>query len=138
MTPEQRTKQELQAIFDRGDITFRKLTKGDKPYKFTCWADDEHGQHCLYYQFEAGGDEQPDHKKRVPLHELYMALRECASGTPLSRNRFKQICTVAQSAGPCGFAVAGRCLEKLGVARFDEVEREFVIIDKRRAQELLD
>jgi hypothetical protein len=137
MTVEQRIKQELQTIFDRGETVFRKLTKSDEPYRFTQWADDKHGQHCLYYQFASRHGKRPDNKKRVPLSELRRALYECLKSEVFRRDMFKRACPVAQSAGPCGFAVTGGCLEKLGVARYNDAEHEFTLIDRRRAQELL-
>jgi hypothetical protein len=137
MTAEQRIKQELQSIFDRGDIIFRKLTKGAKPYRFTRWADDEHGQHCLYYQFASRDETKPDNQKRVPLSELHKALNECLKSEVLRRDMIERVCPIAQSAGPCGFAVTGGCLEKLGVARYADVEHEFRLVNKLHAQELL-
>lgn len=137
MTPEERIKQTLDALFAQGQTEFRKLTKGDKPYRFTRWADDSDGRLCLYYQFAGDGEEQPDHKKRVPLSELRRALNECLKSEVFRRDMFERVCPVAQSAGPCGFAVTGGCLEKLGMARHDDVEHEFTLTNKQRAQELL-
>lgn len=137
MTSEERIKQALETLFTQGQTEFRKLTKSDEPYKFTRWADDEHGKHCLYYQFASREETKPDFKKRVPLSELRRALNECLKSEVFRRDMFERVCPVAQSAGSCGYAVTGGCLEKIGVARYDDVEHEFTLTNKQHAQELL-
>jgi hypothetical protein len=136
VSAQDRIKNTLDELFARGRDVFPKLTKSDEPYRFTCWGTDNHGQMCLYYRFANRDPNKGDHKKRVPLYELVKALRECLSSGTLTRKAFERVCPVAQSAGGCGFAVTGGCLELLGVARYSG-EDGFVLEDRAIARRLL-
>jgi len=126
----------LEAQFATGKIFFDKLREKGEPYRFERWDVDTNGKLCMYYSFASrGGDRR--NEKRIPLPELVAALDVLARTGALTRPVFKATCPVAQSAGPCGFAVAGRCLELLGVANYAGSRFGFRLVDKDRALGLL-
>lgn len=94
--------------------TFAKLNYGE-PYHFDSWKKDRAGSPSLYYWFTAR-DGLKKNKKRVPVSEIGAALRQLQNAGVLKRGTFQSVCRVAESDGPCGFAVIGRILEALGVA----------------------
>jgi hypothetical protein len=75
-------------------------------------------------------------KKRVPVSEIRAVLRELLSSGLLTKQTFKDLCPVAQSAGPCGFAVVGRIFEAFGVAAYS-TRGEFELTDAGAATTLL-
>jgi hypothetical protein len=113
---------------------FQKLTAGD-PYRFESWSIDRYGAACMYYWFKSK-DESRENHKRTPVSELRTALQHLQATGTLDRTAFKTNCPVSQSAGPCGFAVAGRILEALGVARYSGRDG-FILIDARKAESFL-
>jgi hypothetical protein len=114
--------------------TFAKLQHG-KPYHFDSWANDSTDTPCLYYWFIAR-DGVRKNKKRVPVSEIGVALQRLRSDGVLSRETFKKVCPVAESAGPCGFAVVGRMFEALGVAVYSGSDG-FKLTDADKARKLL-
>jgi hypothetical protein len=137
MSAAENIKRELDMCFAQGKRTFAKLRKNIMPYRFDDWGTDEYSYVCLYYFIGARKPEKRDNKKRVPLDELVAALSECLDNGVLTREAFEERCPIAQSAGGCGFAVTGRCLELLGVARYGGQGKGFVLTDKARASDLL-
>jgi hypothetical protein len=116
--------------------TFAKLEHGE-PYHFDCWRDDHAGSPCLYYWF-FGHDGVKRNKKRGPVAEIGAALRRLRNARVLSREMFQEVCPIAESAGPCGFAVVGRIFEGLHVAAYLGRGTGFRLIDADRATKLLE
>jgi hypothetical protein len=131
MKAQDRVKADLDQLFVGGRDRFAKLRGRGEPYRFDKWKHDDHGQLCLYYTFDS-------HQKRVPLDEFVVAIRSCVQNGVLTRDAFRRECVIAESAGPCGFAVTGRCLELLGVARYEAHGLGFRLTDKARALQLLE
>ena len=127
----------LEPLLEQAGGEFRKLTKDDEPYYFVEWALDGNQQRCLYYGFAARDASKRDHEKRVPLSELANAIAMCARKGKFERADFDDCCSVAKSAGPCGFAIVGRSMEFLGVAEHDPDGHCFTLISSERAAELL-
>lgn len=96
--------------------TFAKLHRGS-PYHFDRWGVDRAGSPCLYYWFMAR-DGVKRNKKRLPVSEIRAAVCQLRSAGVLNRKTFPKVCPVAESDGPCGFAVVGRILEALQVAAY--------------------
>jgi hypothetical protein len=120
----------LDSQFQQGRRRFAKLQERGEPYLFDGWRTDYTGALCLYYTFSG-------HTKRVPLHELVAALQKLLEKGELSRADFRRACPVAESAGPCGFAVTGRSFERLGIARYEGQGMGFLLKNRERAEELL-
>jgi hypothetical protein len=114
--------------------TFAKLTSGE-PYHFDRWEKDKTGLPCLYYWFIARNG-VCKHWKRIPISEIHAALCQLQSDGHLNREIFKTVCPVSESAGPCGFAVAGRILEALQVAVYAG-HGEFKLTNAKLAVSLL-
>jgi putative transcriptional regulator len=115
--------------------TFAKLRHGE-PYHFGSWKNDNADTPCLYYWFMArNGVTKND--KRVPVSEIGSALQRLRDAGVLSREMFAKVCPVAESAGPCGFAVVGRIFEALGVAVYSG-RGGFELTNADKAQKLLD
>jgi len=128
--------QTLQTLLNPGKTTFAKLQGHGVPYTFERWHTDSDGNLCLYYSFpDRRGIER--HTKRVPLAELARALKVCMDQGVLTREAFEGNCPIAQSSGPCGFAVTGRCLELLSVARYRGQGAGFKLINRLHAMELI-
>lgn len=115
---------------------FAKLTEHGEAYNFDRWNEDRAGSLCLYYWFPARIGVKRN-KKRVPVSEVRAALRELRSTGVLTREAFQKACPVAESAGPCGFAVVGRILEALRVAIYSG-RNGFNLIDADEATNLLE
>ena len=115
--------------------TFAKLEHGE-PYHFDSWATDNTNTPCLYYWFMARNG-VTKRKKRVPVYEIGVALRRLLGDGMLRSDRFREVCPVAESDGPCGFAVVGRIFEALDVAAYAGRRRGFRLTDAQRAQKLL-
>jgi hypothetical protein len=94
---------------------FPKLQHGE-PYHFDSWSHDRNGMLCLYYWF----DGVKQHKKRIPVSEITAAVQRLRDDRAIKRDTFKEVCPVAESAGPCGFTVVGRIFEALGVAVYSQ------------------
>jgi hypothetical protein len=116
---------------------FTKLSKVDDPYYFVAWDIDDNGRLCLYYGITARAPEARDNVKRVPLSEIANAITICRSKRRFDRSDFEAVCSVAAAAGPCGFAVVGRCMELLSIAFYDIDEHVFALSNPDRATELL-
>jgi hypothetical protein len=112
---------------------FNKLTEGE-PYRFDSWRADREGRPCLYYSFNSR-DGCRTNRKRVPILEIAAALGHLRRTGRLRRSEFPDVCPIAESAGPCGFAVVGRTLEALGVARYGRAD--FCLTDATKADSLL-
>ena len=136
MSASDSVRRSLNLSFDSGKSTFAKLQKRGAPYRFERWDEDSDGELCLYYSFPSR-DTLKLYTKRIPLVELVDALRECINTGYLTRDGFIRVCPKAQSAGECGFAVTGRCLELLGVAKYGGRGNGFILTDKDRASTLL-
>src|SRR5579884_2181743 len=109
---------------------FPKLRSGS-PYTFDHWADD-----TLYYRVS----KRPDgywNCKRLPLTELRTALAYMRATAYLDRAGFAQSCPIAHRDGDCGFCVAGRLLERLGLARYSGQGNRFDLTDAAKADDLL-
>ena len=104
---------------------FKKLEAGD-PYHFCKWAEDRFGAACMYYWFTSGDGSKKNHK-RVLVSEVRSALQHLRTTGALDRKAFRTLCAISESAGPCGFAVAGRMLEALGVARYSGRDAGFIL-----------
>lgn len=127
---------ELRANLHSGTTIFAKLKEEGEPYKFERFALDRYGRDCIYYGFHLRDGRSV--KRRVPLDELVAALKVLSSSGSLSRQDFRRICPVAESAGPSGYAVAGRILELLGVAQYDGHGQGFRLVNRDRALALSD
>lgn len=127
----------LNQKFLSGETEFRKLTKEDMPYYFLEWNIAVNQRLCLYYGFSSRDQTKPDNEKRVPLSELVGAINVCATTGQFNRSQFESVCSVAHSAGDCGYTVVGRCMQLLGIAHYNEDGRYFVVTDKTRALELV-
>jgi hypothetical protein len=127
----------LDELFRKGHVQFRKLRGAGPPYKFWKWATDRSNALCLYYEFPSRNGKTTN-RKRVPVDEILAALREIVSEGCLTRKAFRNLCPVAESAGPCGFAVVGGCLELLGIARQSGRQGAFELTDRKRAHRLLE
>ena len=127
--------QEIRGILLANCTTFDKLTGDREPYLFERIAVDTKGMECVYYSFHLR-DGKPV-EKRIPLKELIAALRVLTDQGSMTRADFDAVCPIAQSAGPCGFAVTGRILEYLGVARYAGRGEGFHLVDRDRAGEFL-
>jgi hypothetical protein len=114
--------------------TFEKL-EGGEPYHFDRWTDDMSGLPCLYYRFKSR-DGAKQNKKRIPVREIITALRELQRAGVLDRQAFERVCPIAK-AGPCGFAVVGRILEKLHAASYTG-SNGFSLTDANEASRLLE
>lgn len=114
---------------------FAKLGRGE-PYHFDHWADDRSGSECLYYWFTAR-DGVKKNTKRIPVSEIRAALHQLRTAGVLTRVTFQIVCPVSQACGPCGFAVVGRILEALIVARYTNTA-EFSLTNAARACSLLE
>lgn len=136
-SPQDRIRNRLDWLFRQGRGVFPKLTKSEAPYRFAGWrADDDH-RRCLYYEFDANDPEADDHEKRVPLEELVAAIEASVSAGYFDRQAFFGACPVARSAGDCGYAVTGRCLELLEVAEHVKEQHLFRLTNEVRARLLL-
>jgi hypothetical protein len=114
--------------------TFAKLQHGES-YHFDCWKNDRVGWPCLYYWFIAR-DGVRKNKKRLPVSEIRAALHQLRRVGVLSRETFREVCPIAESAGPCGFAVVGRILEALHVAVYSSHDG-FKLTNAKEATNLL-
>jgi hypothetical protein len=123
----------LEELFPGKLSEFKKLTGGE-PYRFDSWQTDTGGRPCLYYAFSSR-DGRRTNTKRASIPEIAAALEHLRRTGHLRRSEFPDVCPVAQSAGPCGFAVVGRVLEALGVARY--VRGAFCLSDATKAGSLL-
>jgi hypothetical protein len=112
--------------------TFAKFKHGT-PYHFDSWKNDRGGAPCLYYWFM--GD-VVKYRKRVPVSEIRAALHQLRSVGVLSREAFRKVCPIAESAGPCGFAVVGRILESLHIAIYSGQDG-FKLTNAKEATNLL-
>ena len=106
----------IQAIVPKQYSQFPKLG-GGSPYHFASWNNDNRNVLCLYYWFWDKGKAYKN-KKRVPLTEIVAAAKQYRVQGKFDRVIFNTHCPVAASDGPCGFAVIGRCLEFLGIAKY--------------------
>ena len=106
----------IQALVPKQYSQFPKLSGGGS-YHFFSWDKDRRGALCLYYWF---WDRNKAYKntKRIPLSEIVTTAQICLAGGTFDRHTFQKRCPVAASDGPCGFAVIGRCLEFLGIAKY--------------------
>ena len=112
--------------------TFAKLTNRGEPYSFDHWTADFGG--CLYYRFPSR-DGNRWNRKRVPVLEIRAALEELIRDGGFTRAAFQKLCAISSSDGPCGFAVIGRILEALNVARYTSAG--FRLTDANQAHALL-
>jgi hypothetical protein len=103
---------------------FPKLEAG-QPYHFDHWGDDRSGSACLYYWFDSRNGNSRNNK-RVVVSELEGALQHLMNTGAFDRDSFRTLCPESQSSGGCGFAVAGRIFEALGVATYSGREKGFV------------
>jgi hypothetical protein len=108
---------------------FKKLEAGN-PYHFDRWDDG-----CMYYWF---GSTSKPHKKRVFVSEAFSALQHLRTTGAFDRNSFPTLCPKSESDGGCGFAVAGRILEALGVAKYSGRRAGFTLTDPVKATSLLE
>jgi hypothetical protein len=115
---------------------FKKLEVGD-PYHFDHWANDRSGATCMYYWFSSRTGSKKN-CKRVLVSEVRTALKHLRTTGALDRKSFRILCPISESAGPCGFAVAGRMLEELGVATYSNRHVGFTLTDRVKAASLLD
>jgi hypothetical protein len=92
---------------------FDKLNHG-VPYLFDRWNDLD-GSLCLYYRVKARNGVKKN-KKRLPVAEIRAALHQLETAGVFTRESYRRICPIAETDGPCGFAVLGRILEALHVA----------------------
>jgi len=137
MSLSRRLQAELEPELKRANWEFKKLTKDEIPYYFVHYDLDDNFQLCLYYGIEARRVDGRDNVKRVPLSELANAITVCAQTGRFDRVIFEDCCSVARSAGQCGFAVVGRCMELLGVAEYVGEEHQFRLVSAMRAKGLL-
>jgi hypothetical protein len=107
----------IQALVPRVHSKFKKLKRGKDPYHFLCWANDTQGKYCLKYWFW-DKKKHSQNKKRVPLAEIIAAAKMCRTQGMFDRHTFQVHCPVSASDGSCGFAVIGRCLEFLNIAKY--------------------
>ncbi len=117
----------LDRFFKDGKIYFPKLQGGGSPYRFERWDRDKSGTICLYYSF-LSSDVKTRHEKRIPLEELAGAVETLTARGLLTRSLFEEICPIAQSAGLCGYAVVGWCLEMLGIAEYKGTAQGFRLV----------
>jgi hypothetical protein len=132
--PQDRVHQRLNLLFQQGKGVFSKLTSSEAPYRFVDWQLDKAHRRCLYYEFDANDPTADDHEKRVPVEELVAAIGACATHGFFDRALFAKSCPVAKSAGDCGFAVTGRCLELLEVAEYAPDKHFFKLTNEARAK----
>lgn len=104
-------KARIKSIVPNPHSKFPKLQGGD-PYYFLDWKKG----YFRYWFWNSG--KTYENIKRVPLAELEAAARECLARGIFDRDTFRTHCPVSASDGPCGFAVIGRCLEFLGIAKY--------------------
>jgi hypothetical protein len=135
MSRAQKLQESLEPLLEQAGWEFRKLTKDDQPYYFVEWAFDNNQWRCLYYGFAARDQGKRDNEKRVPLNELAKGIGICAHRGKFERSDFNEYCTVAKSAGPCGYTVIGRCLELLGVAEYDSDDHCFTLVSPQCASD---
>ena len=121
---------QLQDIVPAKISEFRKLEKGE-PYHFDRWEKDSDGRPCLYYWFNSR-DRNKRNVKRVPVFEFCAVLDHIRQNGAFTRSDYQELCPVAQSAGPCGYAVIGRLLEALGAAQYQGRINGFVRNHSRR------
>jgi len=115
---------------------FPKLEAGD-PYHFDHWAEDSAGAACIYYWFTSR-DGNKRNQKRVPVSEVRAALQHLRATGALDRGSFRTRCPISHKSGPCGFAIVGRILEALGVARYSGRDVGFTLTDPVKALSLLE
>lgn len=115
--------------------TFPKLEKGD-PYHFDHWGKDTNGEDCLYYWFW-NKDQTKKNKKRVVISEIDALIENKISNGHISRDDFKKLCPISESAGSCGYTVVGRMLEYLEIAKYLGRGSGFEITDHKLAKSLL-
>ena len=127
--------QHLREIIPNTNSTFPKLESGD-PYYFDHFGTDLNKEMCLYYWFW-NRNRTKKNKKRIVLSEIEELIRNCLTGGYITREDFRNCCPISESAGPCGFAVAGRILEYIGIAQYLGREFGFEIIDRDLAKSLL-
>lgn len=127
--------QRLREIIPNTISKFPKLESGD-PYYFDHWDIDLNNEMCLYYWFW-NKNRTKKNKKRVVISEIKELIRNCLTRGQITNEDFKNYCPVSESAGPCGFAVTGRLLEYLSIARYLGRGLGFEIIDKDLARSLI-
>jgi hypothetical protein len=111
--------------------TFAKLTERGEPYYFDHWTADFV---CLYYWFSSR-DRTRRNRKRVPVSEIRAALEQLIRDGAFTRAAFESLCAISTRDGGCGFAVIGRILEALNVARYSRPV--FRLTDADQARVLL-
>lgn len=127
--------QSLKKIIPNTYSTFPKLERGD-PYNFNRWDLDINGDLCLYYWFW-NKNQTKKNKKRVVISEMEELIRNSLKKGYINREDFQNCCPISESAGPCGFAVVGRMLEYLDIAK--HLGRVgFEITDEKLAESLLE
>ncbi|MDY6931482.1 MAG: hypothetical protein SVJ22_06170 [Halobacteriota archaeon] len=115
--------------------TFPKLEKGD-PYHFDHWGKDTNGEDCLYYWFW-NKDQTKKNRKRVVILEIDNLIKNKISNGHISREDFKRLCPISESAGSCGYTVVGRILEYLEIAKYLGRGSGFEITDHKLAESLI-
>jgi hypothetical protein len=71
--------------------------------------------------------------KRVFVSEVHTALKHLRTTGALDRRSFQTLCPKSERDSGCGFAVAGRILEELSVARYSGRRAGFMLTDPERA-----
>jgi hypothetical protein len=127
--------QSLKKIIPDTYSTFPKLERGD-PYHFDRWDSDINGDLCLYYWFW-NKNQTKKNKKRVVISEMEELIRNSLKKGHITRKDFQNYCPISKSEGSCGFAVVGRLLEYLDIAKY--LGRiGFGITDEKVAKSLLE
>jgi len=110
---------------------FKQLKDEQKWYFVDDWRKDTRGEMCLYYVV---GNNPP---KRVVISEVKELLRNCLTRRQITRNDFGAYCHTSNSDGYCAFAVTGRMLEHLCIARYVGGNDGFKIINKSLARAVI-
>ena len=127
--------QRLKGMIPNTYSIFPKLERGD-PYHFNCWDSDINGDLCLYYWFW-NKNQTKKNKRRVVIAEMEELIRNSLKKGCITRKDFQSCCPISESAGPCGFAVVGRMLEYLDIAKYSG-RCGFKITDEKVAESLLE
>lgn len=133
----------LRSLIPEHVRAFDKLTDGREPYHFEKWETTIDGD-VLHYWFSG----KTLYHKVVHIQELEAALRRAVVTRNFSRDIFNESCPKTKYGeqrkkerlgGDCGYAVMGRCLEELGVAKqIKKWGKGFKILNDSLVQSLLD
>lgn len=129
--------QHLRAIIPSQVEEFPKLTEGRDPYYFYRWDfDNDKGSSVLRYYFWSP-DRTRQYRKRVFISEAERLLRCTLNAGEMTRQDFQEHCPNTRRDGGCGFAVIIAILESLGIVEHADHWGVYRIVDRDRAQRLL-